>query len=71
MLEGAFRRTDWSLGLVAVVGALTAAGCEADRVGPIAANRVVTPAAEVEQAMGPLSVAPDANPAPETAQAQA
>jgi hypothetical protein len=55
-----------------LLAAAAASGCGVeDRGAPVARNQVRVPAAEVERAMGPLSVAPDAHPAPDTAMAPA
>jgi MYXO-CTERM domain-containing protein len=70
MLEGALIRT--GLVSIAVATVTATAGCGGeDRAIPMAPSSVAVPAAEVELVMRPLSVAPDADPAPETAQAQA
>ena len=67
---GGFRELGAALALALACAA--AAGCGADTAPPpIAQNRVVVPPVEVERTMRPLSVAPDANPAPETAAARA
>ena len=73
MVERAARRAGWFLELGAAVAAACAAavGCTTDSAPPIAQNRVAEPPVEVEQAMRPLSVAPDANPAPDTETARA
>jgi MYXO-CTERM domain-containing protein len=52
-----------------IVGSLslaTAGGCAADDAAPIAQNRVVGGEVETPRRMGPLTVAPTANPSPET-----
>ncbi|HEY7375391.1 MAG TPA: hypothetical protein VIF57_24750, partial [Polyangia bacterium] len=55
-----------------LLAAAAASGCSGqDSSAPVARNQVRVPAAEVERAMGPLSVAPDAHPAPDTAMAPA
>ena len=64
---GGFRE----LGAAVALACAVAAGCGADSAPPIAQNRVVVPPVEVERTMRPLSVAPDAHPAPETAAARA
>jgi len=72
MLGVALRRTGRFSSLIVTTALLTTAGgCVDDRMGPVAHNRVVNPPAEVEQAMRPLSIDPAADPAPETATAQA
>ncbi|HMF39081.1 MAG TPA: hypothetical protein VKQ32_00235 [Polyangia bacterium] len=72
MLGVALRRTGRFSSLIVTTALLTTAGgCVDDRMGPVAHNRVVNPPAEVEQAMRPLSIDPVADPAPETATAQA
>ena len=56
----------------AVLAAVAVAGCRDDGgAPPIARNRVAVPPVEVQRVMRPLSVAPDANPSPETAMAPA
>jgi hypothetical protein len=55
----------------AVLAGVAAVGCRDDGAPPIARNRVAVPTVEVQRVMRPLSVAPDANPSPETAMAPA
>src|SRR6185295_12101917 len=56
----------------ALLAGVAAVGCGDDGgAPPIARNRVAVPPVEVQRVMRPLSVAPDTNPAPETAMAPA
>src|SRR5256885_12936118 len=61
----------WGFMEVGAVLACVGAGCNAleDGATPVARSRVVRPQAETERIMRPLSVAPDTNPAPDTATA--
>jgi hypothetical protein len=71
MLEAQSHRSGRFIGLGAALVAVAGAACADDRGVPVARNRVSVPAAEVELAMRPLSVAPDTNPSPDTAMAPA